>query len=63
MMLTLNVEGGSRGCAPRSHSSFTDDKAPGDLIPKMQALNLLEKKISTQLDFIDHCILSSTNGI
>ena len=27
----------------RSHSSFAHDNAPGDLIPQMQALNLLEK--------------------
>ena len=31
--------------APRSHRSYADDKALGDLIPKMQALNLLENKI------------------
>ena len=37
--------GGSGGAAPCSHSSFADDKAPGDLIPQMQALNLLENKI------------------
>ena len=36
---------GSGACALRSHSSFADDKVPGDLIPKMQALNLLENKI------------------
>ena len=32
--------GGDRGCTPRTHSSFASDKAAGDLIPQMQALNL-----------------------
>ena len=46
---------------PRSHCSLADDKAPGDLIPQMQLLNLQEKK--SQHDFIDNCSLSSKNGI
>ena len=33
------------GAAPRSHSSFSGNKAPADLIPKRHALNLLENKI------------------
>ena len=59
----LNIDGGSLGAG--GCASFADDKAPGDLIPKMQALNLLENKIicSTQHDFTDHCILSATNVI
>ena len=32
-----NIKGVSGGAAARSHSSFADDKAPGDLIPQMQA--------------------------
>ena len=42
---------------------YADDKAPEQPIPQMQALNLLENKISAQHEFIDHCILSSANGI
>ena len=34
----VNIKGGGgSGGRPRSHSSFADDKAPGDLIPQMQA--------------------------
>ena len=33
------------GVAPRSHISFAVDKAPGDLILQMQALNLFENII------------------
>ena len=34
------VGGGGGGCTPRIHNSFATDKAAGDLIPQMQALNL-----------------------
>ena len=38
MLIAINIkEGLGRSCA--------DDKAPGDLIPQMQALNLLGNKI------------------
>ena len=36
--LAVNVNGDLGGITPRSHNSFTDDKAPGNLIPQMQAL-------------------------
>ena len=29
----VNIKGGVGSGAPRSHSNFADDKAPGDLIP------------------------------
>ena len=34
-----------KGDLARSHDIFSNDKAPRDLIPQMQALNLLENKI------------------
>ena len=43
--LNTEVEGGGVWELPRSHSSFADDKAPADEIPKRYALNLLENKI------------------
>ena len=36
---------GSEGAAHRSQSKLADDKALGDLIPQMQALNLHEHKL------------------
>ena len=51
------------GAAPRSHSGFSGDKAPADLILKRHELNLLENKIIGSTWFIDHCILSNANGI
>ena len=35
----------SLSAAPRRHSSFSDDKAPGDLIPQTQVLDLLEAPV------------------
>ena len=45
MLLKAVYIKGVWGAVPRSHSSCADDKAPGDLIPQMLALNLLENKI------------------
>ena len=36
---------GSGGAAPRSHSSFADDMAPEDLIPKTQAERCMSKGV------------------
>ena len=44
LLKAVNNKGGSGGIAHRSHSSFADGKAPGDLIPQMQAKHLLENK-------------------
>lgn len=38
---------------PRRHSSFADCKAPGVMIPQMQASNLLENKTKKLVSFAD----------
>ena len=44
--------GGGGGVGSRSHSCF-----PDDLTLQMQALNLLEKKLSAKHDFVRYCVL------
>ena len=49
--------------AHRSHSSFTDDKVPVDLITQSRLYIYLRTKSHAQHDSIDHCILSRANDI
>ena len=56
--------GGCLGAQPiEAKCKFADDKVPGDLISQKGLLIYLRTKSSAQHDFIDHCIMSSTNDI